>query len=83
MQNFDTFVTNLLENPSQQTKLSINGKSKLLKGMARFRTRFSDYFPTNGNKEFLSLGWIVKTGKRADVNPKLIPNESVDLETSS
>ncbi len=44
--------------------------------------RFSDYFPVNGEKEFLSLGWIMKTGKRADVNPKFISHESVDLESS-
>lgn len=40
---------------------------------------FSDYFPINGTKEFLSLGWITETGKRADINPVFIDTEKVDL----
>ncbi len=167
MKDFNLFVQKLLENPTNQTNLLINGKTKTIKGMAHFRTinmgdseyikiafqdnsfllvlpqdkelyysdayivdipaitdemigqekitykgkeyelvnkddyqfvkrlyvgsiediegevRFSDYFPANGDKEFLSLGWIMKTGNRADVNPKFISPENVDLAISS
>jgi len=41
--------------------------------------RFSDYFPTAGSKEFLSLGWLSMTGKRADINPVIIDLEDVKL----
>ena len=41
--------------------------------------RFSDYFPTRGPKEFLSLGCIVRTGKRADLNPKLISIKDIEV----
>ncbi len=41
--------------------------------------RFSDYFPTSGPKEFLSLGWLVRTGERADVNPKLIDLSEIEI----
>lgn len=34
--------------------------------------RFSDYFPVEGPKEFLSLGWLSSTGERADINPQII-----------
>lgn len=34
--------------------------------------RFSDYIPVNGDKEFLSLGWLARTGKRADIHCTLI-----------
>jgi hypothetical protein len=40
---------------------------------------FSDYFPTSGPKEFLSLGWLSRTGKRADINPVIIDNSQVDI----
>jgi hypothetical protein len=41
--------------------------------------KFSDYFPVNGAKEFLSLGWLVSTGERADINPKFIDNKDVEI----
>ena len=41
--------------------------------------RFSDYFPIKGPKEFLSLGWISHTRKRADINPKIIDQEEVEI----
>lgn len=41
--------------------------------------RFSDYFPIDGTKEFLSLAWITETGKRADINPIFIDTNKVDL----
>ena len=41
--------------------------------------RFSDYFPTEGSKEFLSLGWLSETGKRADINPVYIDTAGVQL----
>jgi hypothetical protein len=34
--------------------------------------RFSDYFPTKGDKEFLSLGWLAQTGKRANIHCKIL-----------
>jgi hypothetical protein len=40
---------------------------------------FSDYFPTTGPKEFLSLGWLSLTGKRADINPKIISLEEIEI----
>lgn len=41
--------------------------------------KFSDYFPVSGPKEFLSLGWLSYTGKRADINPVIIDNSEVEL----
>lgn len=41
--------------------------------------KFSDYFPLIGEKEFLSVGWLMKTGKRADVNPKMIELHDVKV----
>lgn len=41
--------------------------------------RFSDYFPIEGTKEFLSLGWLSETGKRADINPIYIDTSEVEL----
>jgi hypothetical protein len=41
--------------------------------------RFSDYFPTSGPQEFLSLGWLSYTGKRADINPVIIDLSEVEL----
>lgn len=40
---------------------------------------FSDYFPVDGEKEFLSLGWIVRTAQRADVNPKILSPDAVSI----
>ena len=40
---------------------------------------FSDYFPADGTKEFLSLGWLSRTRARADINPVLIPHDDVEL----
>lgn len=44
--------------------------------------RFSDYFPVSGPKEYLSLGWLVRTGERADINCKVVDNKDVDLVKS-
>jgi hypothetical protein len=41
--------------------------------------KFSDYFPTDGIKEFLSLGWLSRTGERADINPKFIDQSEVEI----
>lgn len=41
--------------------------------------RFSDYFPVSGEKEYLSLGWVVRTGKRVDINAKIIRLEDVKI----
>ena len=41
--------------------------------------RFSDYFPTEGPKEFLSLGWLAYNGKRADINPQIIDLKEVKV----
>lgn len=41
--------------------------------------RFSDYFPVKGPKEFLSLGWLSYTGKRADINPQIIDLKDVEI----
>lgn len=40
--------------------------------------RFSDYFPTDGTKEYLSLGWTTFDGKRSDINCKLIGIAEID-----
>lgn len=53
----------------------IKGDYKVIEG----EVRFSDYVPVNGNNELLSLGWIVKTGQRADVNPKEISIHDVSI----
>jgi len=34
--------------------------------------KFSDYFPVTGPKEYLSLGWLSRTGERADINCQMI-----------
>lgn len=41
--------------------------------------KFSDYFPVKGPKEFLSLGWLSYTGERADINPKIIDLDEVEI----
>lgn len=40
---------------------------------------FSDYVPVDGASELLSLGWIVRTSERADVNPKEITMDEIKL----
>ncbi len=45
--------------------------------------RFSDYFPVAGEKEFLSLGWLSKTGKRADIHCKIIQLSSIHCSNNS
>lgn len=40
---------------------------------------FSDYFPVDGTKEFLSLGWMSYTGKRADLHCKLIAISEIEI----
>jgi hypothetical protein len=41
--------------------------------------RFSDYFPVEGAKEFLSLGWLVRTGKRADLHCELVDVGDIEI----
>jgi hypothetical protein len=41
--------------------------------------KFSDYVPEDGSNELLSLGWIVRTGERADVNPKTIDSNEISF----
>jgi hypothetical protein len=53
----------------------IKGDWKVIEG----EVKFSDYVPSDGSDELLSLGWIVKTGKRADVNPKGISIQDISI----
>lgn len=39
--------------------------------------RFSDYFPAEGPKEFLSLGWLSYSGERADINCRIIDSQDI------
>ena len=41
--------------------------------------RFSDYFPIIGEKEFLSFGWLSRTGKRADIYCRKIELDQIDF----
>lgn len=41
--------------------------------------KFSDYFPLEREKEFLSLGWLSFNGRRADINPKIISLDEVEV----
>lgn len=41
--------------------------------------RFSDYFPVSGPKAFLSLGWLVRTGKRADIHCNILDNNLITV----
>lgn len=41
--------------------------------------KFSDYIPLDNSNEILSLGWIVRTGERADVNPKVVDISDIKL----
>lgn len=41
--------------------------------------RFSDYFPVTGPKEFLSLGWLSKTGERADINCQILDTSEISV----
>ncbi len=41
--------------------------------------KFSDYVPADGASELLSLGWITRTGERADVNPKHIDITDISI----
>jgi hypothetical protein len=41
--------------------------------------RFYDYMPESED-EVLSLGWIVRTGERADVNQKMITLDNIEIE---
>jgi hypothetical protein len=40
---------------------------------------FSDYFPVSGPKEFLSLGWLMVTNERADINCQIIDQNNVKI----
>lgn len=40
--------------------------------------RFSDYMPNEWN-DFLSLGWVTYTNKRADINPTLININDIEI----
>ena len=42
--------------------------------------RFSDYFPVKGIKEFLSLGWLMKNGERADIHCSKIDLNKIVLQ---
>lgn len=42
--------------------------------------KFSDYVPVSGGKELLSLGWLTRTGERADIWCKLINRKDVEVE---
>lgn len=43
---------------------------------------FSDYVPTDGSREILSLGWITRTGERADIYCKKIDINTIHLMSS-
>jgi hypothetical protein len=53
----------------------IAGDIKITEG----EVRFTDYFPVDGSKEFLSLGNYMINGKRGDLNPKLIEVEDIEI----
>lgn len=40
---------------------------------------FSDYIPVDGSSEILSLGWILRDGRRADINCKEIDIANVEI----
>ena len=40
---------------------------------------FSDYFPIDGPKEFLSLGRLSETGERADINCKIMDIKNIEI----
>lgn len=40
---------------------------------------FSDYFPTTGPKEFLSLGWLTRNKERADINCQIISLDKIKI----
>lgn len=67
----------LLENGNdyQYVVRLIKGDYRTIEG----EVKFSDYVPKDGGEELLSLGWIVKTGERADVNPKGISLKEIQL----
>lgn len=41
--------------------------------------KFFDYYPTTGQKEMLSLGWLSKNNQRADINCQIISLSSVKI----
>ena len=53
----------------------IKGNPETIEG----EVRFSDYIPEDGSKEVLSLGWVVRTGQRADVYSKTINIQDIKL----
>lgn len=83
------------EEIGEKTTLEYNGKTYALENKNDYQyvlqryvgsyqdiegeARFSDYFPVEGPKEFLSLGWLSRTGKRADINPIIIAISEVEL----
>lgn len=67
----------ILDNPHdyQYVVRLIKGDYNSIEG----EVKFSDYVPEDGASELLSLGWIVRTGERADVNPKELKINDVEI----
>jgi len=67
--------TYILDNPHdyQYVIRLIKGDYTSIEG----EVKFSDYIPVDGSNELLSLGWIVRTSERADVNPREIQMEDI------
>lgn len=70
--------TYVLDNPHdyQYVVRLIKGGPNTIEG----EVKFSDYVPNDGSNEILSLGWVVRTGERADVNPKELDPDQVKLD---
>lgn len=89
------FVEIADEDIGTKTELSFRGKEyvldnandyqyviRLIKGdhsSIEGEVRFSDYLPKDGSSEMLSVGWVVRTGERADVNPKELNPDEITL----
>lgn len=67
----------VLDNPHdyQYVVRLIKGGPEEIEG----EVKFSDYVPKDGSAELLSLGWIVRTGSRADVNPREIDVSEIEV----
>ncbi len=67
----------ILDNPHdyQYVIRLIVGNWKDIEG----EVKFSDYVPKDGTNEILSLGWIVRTGARGDINPKELDIKDIEL----
>jgi len=63
------------KNDFQYVKRLILGNYQDIEG----EVKFSDYIPTDGASELLSLGVLLRTGERADINPAEIGIKDVKI----